>query len=199
MEINKSLEGKGYINLFKSIFGKKRASRTMNDKASIFLDLVKDNKTAFINELENVSKRLNISPNWLMAVMYKESRLNPQAVNKTGGATGLIQFMPNTAKGLGTSTAELYNMTNVEQLKYVEKYFRPYKDKIKSYLDLYLVTFFPVALSKPNDWYFETKNLTKEKIGIQNKGINGGKPINKIAFKNYLLKNIDSKYLQYLA
>jgi hypothetical protein len=171
----------------------------MNDKASIFLDLIRENKNEFINELENVSKRLGISPNWLLAVMYKESRLNPQAVNKTGGATGLIQFMPNTAKGLGTSTAELYNMSNVEQLKYVEKYFKPYKDKIKSYLDLYLVTFFPVALSKPNDWYFETKNLSKEKIGIQNKGINGGKPINKIAFKNYLLKNIDSKYLQYLA
>ena len=83
--------------------------------------------------------------------------------------------------------------------KYVEKYFRPYKDKINSYMDLYLVTFFPVALTKPNDWYFETKNLSKEKIGIQNKGINGGKPINKIAFKNYLLKNIDPKYLQYIS
>jgi hypothetical protein len=199
MDISKSLEGNGYINFFNAIFGKKRASRGMNNKAIIFLDLIKENKTAFINELESVAKRLNIDPNWILAVMYKESRLNPQAVNKTGGATGLIQFMPNTAKGLGTSTADLYNMTNVEQLKYVEKYFKPYKDKIKSYLDLYLVTFFPVALSKPNDWYFETKNLSKEKIGIQNKGINGGNPINKIAFKNYLLKNIDPKYLQYLS
>ena len=195
MGINKSLEGNGYLKLFNAIF--RRKARSM--KASIFLDLIKENKTAFINELEAVSTRLNINPNWLLAVMYKESRLNPQAVNKTGGATGLIQFMPNTAQGLGTSTADLYNMTNVEQLKYVEKYFRPYKDKIKSYLDLYLVTFFPVALSKPNDWYFETKNLSKEKIGIQNKGINGGNPINKIAFKNYLLKNIDPKYLQYIS
>ena len=199
MDINKSLEGNGYVNLFKAIFGKKRASRGMNNKAIIFLDLIKENKTAFINELEAVSTRLSIDPNWILAVMYKESRLNPQAVNKTGGATGLIQFMPNTAKGLGTSTADLYNMTNVEQLKFVEKYFRPYKDKIKSYLDLYLVTFFPVALSKPNDWYFETKNLSKEKIGIQNKGINGGNPINKIAFKKYLLNNIDPKYLQYIS
>lgn len=195
MDINKSLEGNGYLKLFNAIF--RRKARSM--KASIFLDLIKENKTAFINELEAVSTRLNINPNWLLAVMYKESRLNPQAVNKTGGATGLIQFMPSTAKGLGTSTADLYNMSNVEQLKYVEKYFRPYKDKIKSYLDLYLVTFFPVALSKPNDWYFETKNLSKEKIGIQNKGINGGNPINKIAFKKYLLNNIDPKYLQYIS
>lgn len=192
-----NLDGKGFERFFNAIF--RRKGGIMSNKASIFLDLIRDNKTAFINEVNEVSKRLNIDPNWLLAVMYKESRLNPQAVNKTGGATGLIQFMPSTAKGLGTSTEELFRMSNVEQLKYVEKYFRPYKDKIKSYMDLYLVTFFPVALTKPNDWYFQTATLTKEKIGIQNKGINGGNPINKIAFKNYLLKNIDPKYLQYLS
>ena len=194
-----NLEGKGFERLFNAIFGKKRSKRNMTNKVEIFTDAVKSNKEAFIKEVEAVSSRLDIDPNWLMAVMWKESRLNAQAVNKTGGATGLIQFMPNTAKGLGTSTNDLYNMSNINQLKYVEKYFKPYKDKINSYMDLYLVTFFPIALSKTNDWFFQTSTLTKEKIGIQNKGINEGKPINKIAFKKYLLNNIDPKYLQYLA
>lgn len=195
MDINNNL-GNGYIKLFKALFGGK--NKFMNDKAVIFLDYVKDNKTEFITEVENVSKRLGINPNWIMAVMYKESRLNPQAVNKKGGATGLIQFMPQTAKALGTTTYQLFKLDNVDQLKYVEKYFTPYKKYIDSYLDLYLVTFFPLALSKSNEWFFETKNLSKELIGIQNKGINGGKPINKIAFKKYLLANINKNYLPYL-
>lgn len=49
-------------------------------------------------------------------------------VNAPGsGAIGLIQFMPSTAKGLGTSTSALKQMTAVDQLAYVEKYFAPYK------------------------------------------------------------------------
>ena len=38
------------------------------------------------------------------------------------GATGLIQFMPNTAEGLGTSTGELAGMSRARQMHYVEKY-----------------------------------------------------------------------------
>ena len=37
-------------------------------------------------------------------------------------ATGLIQFMPKTAKNFGTSTQELFKMDNVKQLDYVHKY-----------------------------------------------------------------------------
>ena len=50
--------------------------------------------------------------------MVFESRLNPQAVNPISGATGLIQFMPSTARG-GTTTAVLKRMSNVQQLDYV--------------------------------------------------------------------------------
>ena len=41
------------------------------------------------------------------------------------GATGLIQFLPSTARGLGTTTDALAGMSSVEQLNYVEKYFDP--------------------------------------------------------------------------
>ncbi len=75
----------------------------------------------FYNKATEVAKRLGCDPNDLLAVMYSESGLKPGAVNKNGGATGLIQFMPRTAKSLGTSTQAIKNMSAEEQLVYVEK------------------------------------------------------------------------------
>jgi hypothetical protein len=49
--------------------------------------------------------------------------LRPDIRNPKSGATGLIQFMPTTARGLGTTTDELARMSRAEQMKYVEKYF----------------------------------------------------------------------------
>ena len=47
-------------------------------------------------------------------------------------ATGLIQFMPKTAKNLGTSTQQLFKMSNVQQLDYVYKYFLSAKADYKT-------------------------------------------------------------------
>jgi hypothetical protein len=60
--------------------------------------------------------------------MESESGISSTVLNKAGsGATGLIQFMPATARGLGTSTEALAKMSAVEQLDYVEKYLRQAK------------------------------------------------------------------------
>jgi len=75
----------------------------------------------FYNKAVEVSNRLGCSPDDLMGVMYSESGLKPTAGNKNGGAAGLIQFMPRTAKILGTSTSAIKNMSAEEQLVYVEK------------------------------------------------------------------------------
>src|SRR3546814_642119 len=80
----------------------------------------------FINEVEAMAARLGTKPEYLMAVMSFETgaSFSPAQANNAGsGATGLIQFMPNTAAGLGTSTAALAQMSSVEQLQYVEQYF----------------------------------------------------------------------------
>ena len=138
----------------------------------IFANLVTTNRDAFLNKVIEVSGRLSVDPNWLMAVMYKESRINHRAVNSTGGATGLIQFMPATAIGLGTTTSALLNMSNVEQLDWVQKYFWNYRGRMKSYVDMYLVTFFPIALGKPDDWVMQTSTLSAQLIARQNPGIN---------------------------
>jgi hypothetical protein len=40
------------------------------------------------------------------------------------GATGLIQFMPKTARGLGVTMDQLREMSAAEQLPYVMRYFK---------------------------------------------------------------------------
>jgi hypothetical protein len=88
-----------------------------------------------------------------MAMMYHESGLDSSVLNKKGsGAVGLIQFMPDTARRMGTTPEALQSMSNVEQLDWVYKYFMPYKSRIKSYTDLYLVAFYPIALEKGEDF-----------------------------------------------
>lgn len=83
-------------------------------------------KTAFSKEslakIEAISNKLNCKPEDLQAVINAESSGKPNAVNHSSGATGLIQFLPSTAKWLGTSTEELKQMSAEKQLDYVEKY-----------------------------------------------------------------------------
>lgn len=117
----------------------------------------------FVEKVVSIAKYLEIEPDWLMLVMNSESGLDSKAVNfgckKSGGsastcAVGLIQFMPKTSKGklLNTTNTALYNMTAVQQLDYVKKYYSPFKNKITSFYDLYLATFYPVAMGKPKSY-----------------------------------------------
>lgn len=136
----------------------------------IYENQIPYNKQAFIEKVLDVSNRLGINPNWLMAVMYFESAktFSPGIQNPYTNATGLIQFMPSTAIELGTTIFELKNMTAVQQLEYVYKYYSRYKSKIKSYVDLYLSTFFPAAIGKPLDFIVQTNNISAELIANQN-------------------------------
>ncbi|GHE26478.1 LysM peptidoglycan-binding domain-containing protein [Vulcaniibacterium thermophilum] len=81
---------------------------------------------AFIRRVEEMAERLGTRPEYLMAVMSFETggTFRPDVRNAAGsGATGLIQFMPGTARELGTSTDALARMSAVDQLEYVERYF----------------------------------------------------------------------------
>lgn len=127
-------------------------------------------RSAFVAKVIDISNKLNINPNWLMMIMYFESNktFSPSVTNPYTGAVGLIQFMPNTAAGLGTSVLQLSKMTAVQQLDYVYKYFAQYKGKIKSYVDLYLATFFPLAIGKDDNFIIQTSNLSASLIASQN-------------------------------
>lgn len=137
----------------------------------ILLNKVTENQQEFAAKVEHICWKLGIKPSWLMAVMWKESNINHRAVNNVSGATGLIQFMPSTAVGLGTTVQDLKNMSNVEQLDYVYKYLRPYRFKFKSYVDVYLAVFFPVAIGKPDDYILQTQSLSASLIASQNRAL----------------------------
>ena len=153
-----------------------------------YSEYVKNNKEAFLNKVVSISNQLGINPNWLMFVMYWESGLNPAIRNKYSGATGLIQFMPATATALGTSVSALVNMSNVEQLDYVYKYYRPYAGHMNNLYDVYLVTFFPAALGKADNWVLQTSSLSPRIIAEQNPAIdvNKDKQITVGEFKRYV-------------
>jgi hypothetical protein len=107
---------------------------------------------AFRARVLHMAARLPADPSHLMAVMYFESRLNPAAVNATSGATGLIQFMPATARDLGTTVEALRAMTAVEQLDYVERYFARYAGRLSTLNDVYMAVLWPLAIGKPDDY-----------------------------------------------
>ena len=109
---------------------------------------------AFRARVVSIAQELETDPNFLMAVMSFESgaTFSPSTKNMAGsGATGLIQFMPRTAVGLGTTTAKLAAMTAVEQLEFVRAHFLPFKGRISTIQDCYMAVLMPSAVGKGPD------------------------------------------------
>ena len=122
----------------------------------------------------------NDHANWLMSAIAFETgeTFSPSVKNAAGsGATGLIQFMPSTAKGLGTTTADLAKMSAVDQLFYVEQYFRPYAKRIASLPDMYMAILLPKYIGQPDDSvlfsegvaYRQNSGLDTDKDGVVTK------------------------------
>lgn len=103
----------------------------------------------FYDKVSKIAKKINCDPAELLAVMNSESGLNPSSRNKWTKATGLIQFMPQTALSLGTTVDKLRNMSQIEQLDYVEKFLVRAKnayikgDRTLTAGDLYGLVFMP--------------------------------------------------------
>jgi peptidoglycan hydrolase-like protein with peptidoglycan-binding domain len=129
---------------------------------------LRQNGPEFVARARQVAANIGVSPEALFAMMQNESGMRANAVNGGSGATGLIQFMPATARALGTSTEALRNMSPTQQLDYVEKYFQPYKGKIHSAADLYMACFYPAALGKPDDWVMGGQNGTAGAVARAN-------------------------------
>lgn len=109
----------------------------------------------FIDQVQIVSERLGMNPNDLLGIMAFETggSFSPSIPNAAGsGATGLIQFMPSTARGLGTTTEALAGMTRAEQMRYVEAYFRPFAGRLNNFGDAYMAVLWPAAVGKSDDY-----------------------------------------------
>jgi lysophospholipase L1-like esterase len=117
----------------------------------------------FRTKVVAIAREIGVDPSDLMACMAFESAETFRAdiVNKSSGATGLIQFMPSTARDLGTTTDALKKMTAVEQLDYVRKYFLSQKGKLKNIDDLYMAILWPDAVGKPDDYVLFSKDDKK--------------------------------------
>lgn len=97
---------------------------------------------------------LVIDPSWLMSWMAFESAgtFAPDVRNAHSSAVGLIQFMRRTARDLGTSSEALARMTAVQQLAYVRLYFKPWRGKLRTLSDGYMVILWPKAVGKPESY-----------------------------------------------
>jgi hypothetical protein len=121
---------------------------------------------AFQAKAQQVANNLGVSLDDLIGIMNHESGLNPGAVNPYTNATGLIQFMPNTARNMGTSVEALKNMSAIDQLDYVERFYKPIAGKAKDIGDLYMFTFLPAAIGKPDNFVIGASGSTNKIFGI---------------------------------
>jgi hypothetical protein len=128
----------------------------------------------FFRELKAISSRLQCDPEDLLAVMLSESDVNPAAQNPHGKATGLIQFMPATLRGLGWTAGpdEFRKLTADEQLPYVERYYRPHTGRLTSSGRLYQATFMPATLKNSDEsTVLAGANGPRTQAYTQNKGL----------------------------
>jgi len=140
-------------------------------------DLAAIQSPEFNDKLNKIGQKLGVDPKDLLRIMKFETggSMSPSQGSGTSSAVGLIQFMPQTARDLGTTTQDLAQMSAVEQLDYVYRFYkmngvRPGMDVG----DLYMLTFMPAAVNKPDDFVLGDANggdvfgLNKAKVWQQN-------------------------------
>ncbi len=142
---------------------------------------IKQINSQLYEKIKEIADRLNCDHKDLITIINAESGFNPKARNKFTRATGLIQFMPKTARGLGTSVEELANMSAMEQLDYVEQYLQSIKkavfrkDHALSGAELYALIFLPKNAGKEalafkgHPYYDLNKSLDLDGDGIISK------------------------------
>lgn len=131
--------------------------------------LTKTEKTA----LENLAGTLNVNADSLRALIYFESRWNPQARNPISGARGLIQFTHTTARSLGFSSADeivsKYPTREAQLLGPVKAYFSRLKPFTGTDQDLFMSVFYPKARTWPTFFAFPPE-VRKVNPGITTPG-----------------------------
>lgn len=145
------------------------------NEASIYIE----DTEAFAEKVYDIAMRLQVPPEWLMVIMYTESKFDASVENYKGsGAVGLIQFMPITAEELGITTALLRAMQPDQQLDYVYRYLALVKSRygdFQTLTDLYLAVLYPKAINqdacytlfgKPSKRYKQNSGLDENRDGF---------------------------------
>ena len=118
---------------------------------------------AFCNGVEEISCEIEAPSEWLMSIIHHESRFVPSAKNPKSTGSGLLQMLNAVAKSHGTTSASLREMSAIQQLPYIRKYF--IKDvsmygKYISVTDMYLAVFAPSKRPKLREIYKKGGDLS---------------------------------------
>ena len=120
------------------------------------MTLTADLSDGFFAKIPPLSEKLQVAQDDLLAVMNFESGVYASAQNASTKATGLIQFMPQTMRGMGWTRGpdEFRKLTAEEQLPYVERYLGPYAGRMTCLEAAYLAVFLPAYIPQaPNPDY----------------------------------------------
>ncbi|MFD1632035.1 hypothetical protein [Pseudopedobacter beijingensis] len=155
---------------------------------------VSGNADLFFQKLSEMCNRLGVTIDDVASVMWIETgkTFDPKIKNPNSSASGLIQFMEATAKGLGTTTTQLRAMSNIEQLTYVEKYFKNQINafgKPKDFFDVYTLVFYPTWL-KMADTAQMTISASKANIGIDTYFGNKDGIVSKGEFRKFAMSKL---------
>lgn len=162
----------GFANTLYSVLQKRR-----NTNSRVY-----DITPADIALIEGTARRYGFPPEWLSNLIGFETAgtFSPAIQNPISGATGLIQFMPSTARDLGVTTAQLKQMSFRQQWQYVEAYLNGKMRSVASkglyntstgrvtpkftQTDLFMLIFYPVSAGNPN--YRFPDNVIRANNGI---------------------------------
>jgi hypothetical protein len=125
----------------------------------------------FRAKVTRIAAKYKWEPSWLMAIMALETArtFRPDIWNPINKKyVGLIQFGDMAAADMGTTTEALSKMTALEQLDYVEKYFHPYRNRIKNFGDMYMAVLWPKGIGKADN---EVIFPPGSKTYLQNRGL----------------------------
>ena len=167
------------------------------EQVSIGVKLPPNIEPEFVEKTVRISNNLGIpDPDDLFTVMSFETvgNMTSDIRNPRSGAVGLIQFTNIGIRDLGVTQDDLARMDRIEQLDYVERYFQPYKGKMKNLGDVYMAVFSPIGVGKPEDFplyrapsreYDQNREMDADNDGV----ITRGDALKKVmAYKRRIMK-----------
>lgn len=131
----------------------------------------------FIKKVKEVAASIKCDYVDLLAcISFETGRTFNPSIRNSIGATGLIQFIPSTAQGLGTTTDSLAALTRTQQMEWVQRYFKRTNVSSLSKVtlgDLYSAILWPAAVGQPDDYVLfraGTKAYSQNPIDKNGKG-----------------------------
>lgn len=164
-----SVPDKSAAKEFKAILDEKMGE----NKGTVEKTTFKNSREDIENLINKYAQKNNLDPDFIKAVVKQESGFNPDAKSKCG-AMGLMQLMPQTAKGLGVIDAFDPEQNIDGGTRYLKSMMNRFNNDPKLALAAYNAG--PAAVQKYGDIppYRETQNYVKNILSSY-EAMKGGK------------------------